>query len=269
MEALGGSDVAHTENLTALTLAHHSRRRVRGHKGRRARRLEARARSRRVVHPDSQDLRRWPVARRLYGDPDLPVRSALLHCSGPHDSRLWSLCAPSKYGAPLDTSLPAAKNESFRPTISGGIILCPMLAISPDSRPSYAVELFARLIASVAGPFPLAAANKGKNSEDPDVEEAFNRDPQTYHGKLRIATGLAILAGLTSINDKLSHLRVPFLLCHGTGDRVTSYHGSEKLYREAESSDKEIKLYEGVRAIRLALSRSPVSPPRGLFTRCA
>ncbi|GJN89703.1 hypothetical protein Rhopal_002690-T1 [Rhodotorula paludigena] len=167
-----------------------------------------------------------------------------------------------KYGAPLDTSLPAAKNESFRPTISGGIILCPMLAISPDSRPSYAVELFARLIASVAGPFPLAAANKGKNSEDPDVEEVFNRDPQTYHGKLRIATGLAILAGLTSINDKLSHLRVPFLLCHGTGDRVTSYHGSEKLYREAESTDKEIKLYEGYEHILLRKGRDAADDTR-------
>jgi acylglycerol lipase len=73
-------------------------------------------------------------------------------------------------------------------------------------------------------------------------------DPQTYGGKLRIATGLAILEGILDIDRKLPHLRVPFLLCHGTGDRVTSYKGSQKLYEQAESKDKEIKLYDEVRS---------------------
>jgi len=106
-----------------------------------------------------------------------------------------------KYGTSRDTSLPSSTSSpspsradaSFRPTITGGLFLCPMLAISRTSRPSYLVELVGRALASVAGPLPLASANKGKNSEDPEVEEVFNRDPQTYHGKLRIATGLAIL----------------------------------------------------------------------------
>ncbi|GAA5879831.1 hypothetical protein JCM3774_001396 [Rhodotorula dairenensis] len=156
-----------------------------------------------------------------------------------------------KYGAPVDTSLPSASDASFRPTISGGLFLCPMLAIAPESRPSYAVELVARALASVAGPLPFASANKGKNSEDPSVEEQFDQDPQTYSGKLRIATGLAVLQAITEINDKLSHLRVPFLLCHGTGDRVTSYHGSERLLREAESTDKELNLYPDYQHILL------------------
>ncbi len=55
------------------------------------------------------------------------------------------------------------------------------------------------------------------------------------------------MQAITEINDKFSHLRVPFLLCHGTGDRVTSYHGSERLLQEAESMDKELKLYPDVR----------------------
>ncbi|BGP39175.1 hypothetical protein JCM10449v2_003113 [Rhodotorula kratochvilovae] len=167
-----------------------------------------------------------------------------------------------KYGAPLDTSLPSASSTSFRPTISGGMFLCPMLAISPDSRPSALVELVARALASVAGPFPLAAANKGKNSEDPLVEEIFNRDPQTYHGRLRIATGLAILQGILSLNAQQAHLRVPFLLCHGTGDRVTSYHGSEELYRLAGSTDKEIKLYPEYQHILLRKGRDDADDAR-------
>lgn len=96
-----------------------------------------------------------------------------------------------KYGAPMDTELPVS--ESFRPTISGGMILCPMLAISPETRPPYLIELIARTISSFASALPLAAANKGKNSEDPTVEQQFEMDPQTYHGKLRVGTGLGIL----------------------------------------------------------------------------
>ena len=136
----------------------------------------------------------------------------------------------------MDTDLEV--KESFRPTIAGGLILCPMLAISAETRPPFVVELVARLISSFASALPLAAANKGKNSEDPEVEQQFESDPQTYHGKLRVGTGLGILQGLIDINKKMNHLKVPFLICHGTGDRVTSYHGSEKLFNEASSTDK-------------------------------
>ena len=55
-----------------------------------------------------------------------------------------------------------------------------MLEISHETRPHWAVEAVARRIAYFAGPLPFATANKGKNSEDPTVEEQFNLDPQTY-----------------------------------------------------------------------------------------
>ena len=119
----------------------------------------------------------------------------------------------SKFGSPKDTKLPV--DVSFRPEITGvrhsafafqkptvlipgpsvpqGVFLCPMLAISPESRPPYIIELIARGLASIAPALPLADANKGKNSEDPEVEEEFLADPMTYHGKLRIATGLGCL----------------------------------------------------------------------------
>ncbi|KAL8292096.1 hypothetical protein RQP46_001562 [Phenoliferia psychrophenolica] len=152
-----------------------------------------------------------------------------------------------KYGIPKGTGLVGEAE------ISGGLFLCPMLAISKETRPHWTVELVARGIASFAGPLPLAAANKGKNSEDPTVEEQFNLDPQTYrkcYGKLRVGTGLAILKSLTELNSMLPTLKIPFSLHHGTGDLVTSYHGSEKLFSEASSTDKKIHLYDNYYHIR-------------------
>lgn len=87
---------------------------------------------------------------------------------------------------------------------------------------------------------------KGKVSEDPTVEVQFFQDPMTYHGKLRISTGLAILEALTTMEPMMKDLKVPFSLHHGTGDRVTSHIGSEKLFNDCSSVDKEINLYEGV-----------------------
>ncbi|GAA5970551.1 hypothetical protein JCM11641_007350 [Rhodosporidiobolus odoratus] len=160
-----------------------------------------------------------------------------------------------KYGTPPTTSLPPSSGHSsstlFHPTLSGGIFLCPMLAISPESRPWKLVETVARGLSWFAGVVPFAEANKGKNSEDGEVEREFEADPQTYHGKLRIATGLAILQGLMDVNAKMEHLTVPFLLCHGTGDRVTSPSGSQLLYDRASSTDKGIKLYGGYEHILL------------------
>ncbi|GAA5870092.1 hypothetical protein JCM8547_001460 [Rhodosporidiobolus lusitaniae] len=166
-----------------------------------------------------------------------------------------------KYGTPTTTSLPPSSGHdsthTYHPTLSGGIFLCPMLAISPESRPSYLVELAARGLSAVAGALPFAEANKGKNTEDPSVEEEFQADPQTYHGKLRIASGLAILKGLIDVNSRLSSLTLPFLLCHGTGDRVTSPSGSQLLHSTASTAEeeKEIKLYEGYEHILLRKGR--------------
>lgn len=51
---------------------------------------------------------------------------------------------------------------------------------------------------------------------------AVELDPQTYNGKLRIATGLAILKGIEMVNTRLHEVNLPFKVFHGTGDRVTN-----------------------------------------------
>ncbi|KAK9897173.1 alpha/beta-hydrolase [Cystobasidium minutum MCA 4210] len=143
-------------------------------------------------------------------------------------------------------------NGLKRPKIHGAMLLCPMLEIAPESRPSWLVEHFARGIASFAGRFPLAEANRGKNTDRPALEQEFEQDPQTYNGKLRIATGLAILKGIEMVNTRLHEVNLPFKVFHGTGDRVTNPRGSQRLFDQCSSKDKEIQLYEGYQHVMLA-----------------
>lgn len=82
------------------------------------------------------------------------------------------------------------------------------------------------------------------NSEDPTAEEQFLLDPATYHGRLRVATGLAILAATSEL--RFDEMSIPFAVFHGTGDRVTSFSGAERLIELSSTStqDKRIRLYE-------------------------
>lgn len=101
------------------------------------------------------------------------------------------------------------KSDYIRPNLSGVACSAPMLAISPHSRPSPLLEKVARLIAFFAGRLPLAEGVKGNVSDDPRVETEFHADPQTYKGNLRIATGLAVLAGLADLQTMAPRITVP------------------------------------------------------------
>jgi fermentation-respiration switch protein FrsA (DUF1100 family) len=79
-------------------------------------------------------------------------------------------------------------------------------------------------------------------AQDPNVSAEFEADPMGYHGKLRIATGLAILTGILDANERFDELTMPLKIFHGTKDRVTSPAGSQKLYQEASSKDKDLEL---------------------------
>ncbi|MBW0519203.1 hypothetical protein O181_058918 [Austropuccinia psidii MF-1] len=141
------------------------------------------------------------------------------------------------------------------PKLIGILPMCPMLAISQDSRPSFIIETIARCIVIFAGRVPLADANKGKNTQDPWCEEQYRRDPQTYHGTLRCATGLAILDALDFTDQNISKLEIPFQVMHGQSDRVTSVLGSQKLFDTAKSKNKSIKLYPKVEHVMLRIGR--------------
>ena len=50
---------------------------------------------------------------------------------------------------------------------------------------------------------------------------------------------------MTTVNANLQKVILPFKVIHGLADDVTSYKGSQRLYDEAASTDKEILLLDG------------------------
>jgi len=121
---------------------------------------------------------------------------------------------------------------------------CPMIYTVGESTPNILVEYIARFLIKIGfGWLPLAAANRGKAST-PENEALFMNDPLTYHGNLRVATGLQLLSGMFHLRANMNAFRMPVFLAHGKKDRVTEWQGSEEFYALCGSMDRELKLYE-------------------------
>ncbi|KAK9278519.1 hypothetical protein L1049_028087 [Liquidambar formosana] len=140
--------------------------------------------------------------------------------------------------------LKAVLDPKVEACVAGVILTSPAVGVQP-SHPIFAV--LAPVFSFLLPKYQLSAANKKGMpvSRDPEALVAKYSDPLVYTGSIRIRTGYEILRITSYLQQNLRRLRVPFLVLHGTADTVTDPEASQKLYKEASSTDKTIKLFEG------------------------
>lgn len=140
--------------------------------------------------------------------------------------------------------LKAAIDPKVEPRIAGIVLTSPAVGVQP-SHPILVV--LAPIVSFLLPRFQFSAANKKGMpvSRDPKALEAKYSDPLVYTGAIRVRTGYEILRITSYLQQNLEKVTVPFLVLHGTADTITDPHASKKLYEEASSTDKSIKLYEG------------------------
>jgi acylglycerol lipase len=93
---------------------------------------------------------------------------------------------------------------------------------------------------------PIVNAIQASLASDPSVDEAFQRDPLTYKGKMRVRTGLSISETARYVREHLADLKLPVLFLHGEADGICPPSGSKLAYKHASSEDKTLKLYPGM-----------------------
>ncbi|KAF8398882.1 hypothetical protein HHK36_014746 [Tetracentron sinense] len=128
--------------------------------------------------------------------------------------------------------------------IEGVVLTSPAVRVQP-SHPIFWV--LAPIFSFLLPKYQFSAANQNgmQVSRDPAALLAKYSDPLVYTGSIRIRTGSEILRISSHLQRNLSRLNVPLLVLHGTADTVTDPEASQKLYEEASSTDKSIKLFEG------------------------
>ncbi|GAB2292738.1 hypothetical protein Dimus_026974 [Dionaea muscipula] len=141
--------------------------------------------------------------------------------------------------------LKAVLDPMVEARINGVVVTSPAVGVQP-SHPIYTV--LAPIVSFLLPRYQCGAANKKGAivSRDPNALLAKYSDPLVYTGAIRVKTGYEILQITTYLQQNLSRLRVPFLILHGSADTVTDPGASQRLYLEASSVDKTVKLYQGL-----------------------
>ncbi|ONK61359.1 uncharacterized protein A4U43_C08F29060 [Asparagus officinalis] len=140
--------------------------------------------------------------------------------------------------------LKAVLDPKVEARISGVVCTSPAIGVQP-SHPIVAVV--APIFSLLLPRYQISNANKKGPpvSRDPEALRAKYSDPLVFTGSLRIRTGYEILRITYHLQQNLNKVTVPFLVLHGTADTVTDPTASQRLYDEASSDDKSIKLYDG------------------------
>ncbi|KAL5079423.1 hypothetical protein RYX36_007844 [Vicia faba] len=141
-------------------------------------------------------------------------------------------------------TLKALLDPKIESCIAGATFTSPAVGVEA-SHPI--LEVLAPILSFLLPRFPCNSAYKKglPVTRDPEALIAKYSDPLVCTGSLRIRTGYQILRITSYLQQNLRKLRVPFLVLHGTCDSVIDPTASQKLYKEASSSDKSMKLYEG------------------------
>ncbi|KAK4414091.1 Monoacylglycerol lipase [Sesamum alatum] len=141
--------------------------------------------------------------------------------------------------------LKAVLDPKVRQSVAGVVLTSPAVGVQP-SHPIFAV--LAPIFSFLLPRFQVSAANKRGTvvSRDPEALVAKYSDPLVFTGSIRVRTGYEILRISSHLQQNLTRLTTPFLVLHGTADAVTDPEASRKLHEEASSTDKTIKLYEGL-----------------------
>uniref|UniRef100_J3KXD0 Serine aminopeptidase S33 domain-containing protein n=2 Tax=Oryza brachyantha TaxID=4533 RepID=J3KXD0_ORYBR len=140
--------------------------------------------------------------------------------------------------------LKASLFPHIRAKLEGIILTSPALRVKP-AHPI--VGAVAPIFSLLAPKFQFKGANKRgiPVSRDPAALLAKYSDPLVYTGPIRVRTGHEILRISSHLLHNLKKVTVPFMVLHGTADRVTDPLASQDLYNEASSRHKDLRLYDG------------------------
>lgn len=125
--------------------------------------------------------------------------------------------------------------------INGLISSSASLELDPNLSP-----LLQRLAPILGWLFPKLKTEKLDKTyltRDPKVLEAYMNDPLMYLKGTRARTGAEMLKAIKSNRARFKEVSIPLLALHGTGDSLTMPAGTKKLYNDANSKDKTLKLY--------------------------
>jgi alpha-beta hydrolase superfamily lysophospholipase len=100
-------------------------------------------------------------------------------------------------------------------------------------------------IAAILPRAPVLKLHEADFSRDPAVVERMKGDPLINHEPGPAQTVAELIRAHDQLGKSFGSITLPVLILHGTADKATRPHGSQRFYDEVGSTDKTLQLYEG------------------------
>lgn len=138
--------------------------------------------------------------------------------------------------------------QSEPDTWTGLIFSAPLFVIPEPMMPSKVRLFMYGLLFGLADTWATMPDNRmvGKAIKDPEKLKIIAGNPRRYTGQPRVGTMRELLRQTEYVQNNFDKVAVPFLTVHGTSDGVTCPTGSKLLYEKASSTDKTLKMYDGM-----------------------
>ena len=129
---------------------------------------------------------------------------------------------------------------------TGVVLSAPLIVPDPKVSQWWKVAI-GKLLSNVVPKFvvtePLPVSGISSNQQ---VFDLYRSDPHLYHGGLPARWGIEMFFALSTCQKELiAKFDKPFLILHGLADKIVAPSGSENFYKQAASTDKTMKKYEG------------------------
>lgn len=116
--------------------------------------------------------------------------------------------------------------------------------VNLDTNASPALVKLGNVLTKIIPKYPLVKLVPLETlSRDPDVVRAFEKDPLTYKGNMRVRTGTGFNDTAKWVRERLPELKLPMLILYGEEDKLVNPSGSQLLHEKAASEDKTLKTY--------------------------
>jgi len=126
----------------------------------------------------------------------------------------------------------------------GAVISAPAIKIGESITP--ATITLSKILSKLAPGMGMLGLDASKISRDPQVVTAYANDPLVFHAKTPARLAAEMLKAMLRVTAEVGKITLPFIVVQGSEDKLVDPRGAQMLYDRASSTDKTIKVYEGL-----------------------
>lgn len=141
-------------------------------------------------------------------------------------------------------------------TFAGMVLVGPLIQLDPKVA-GRAMKLMARVASRVAPGLQLVRVDTRLVTRDLAWRDTIDSNPLHYHGGAKARQGHVLMKALERLAKQFGAVTLPYLILHGSEDRVCRPEGSRALHAASSSKDSALEVVEGA-AHSLYLEPEPV-----------